>query len=116
MKTALLPNKDGHIVETEIPKYIDEILKRVYNLYDYTFKLNGKYLFGHNRTLESDMEKLEKWAKRYNADCKVITVNNNRSRTERMSGKHIDHILFELTDPVCQALEKAGYLLKKASA
>lgn len=106
-----LPNKEGNYKEMQIPKYIQEILTRVKNKYDYTFILKAKYQYGRNLTLEQDMKKLKEWAERYHAECTIKEEHNDyRYRAERTAGKNMPYFIFELTDPVCQQLEKAGYL------
>lgn len=106
-----LPNKQGHYHEIKIPKYIQEILQRVKNQYNYTFILKAKYQYGRNTTLKQNMEKLKFWAERYGAECTIKEEHNDgRYRMERITGKNMPYIVFELTDPVCHQLEKAGYL------
>jgi len=110
-KTVYLPDKKGCYQEVKIPKYIQEILKRIRNKGLYTFVLKAKYPHGQNGTLSKDMQKFKEWAERYFAECTIIEKNDYwRSKSERQRGINIPYYVFELTDPVCQQLEKAGYL------
>lgn len=96
-----LPNKNGNYKQVKLPNYIVEILKNVRNVSDYTFRLSGVNPVRPAYGVEADLKKLEKWAKRYYADFKILKIN---SAPKNYYG------LFFMTDPVCHQLEKIGYL------
>lgn len=66
--TIYLPNKEGNYKPVKLPKYIQSILENVKNEYDYTFRLKGVNSVRPAYGIESDLQKLEQWAKRYHAD------------------------------------------------
>lgn len=108
---AYLPDKFGAYQEIQIPKYILEILTRVRNKYDYTYRLSAKYVHGRNGCLTQDMSRLKSWAERYHAE---VTIKEEfmpwRTRSDKHSGKNVPFIIFEMTDPVAHALERLGLL------
>ncbi len=91
-----------------IPKHVISTLKLTTALpRPYHYKIRGRYRYGRNATLSSDVARLIAWAKRNHAEARIIE-SNYRDRCAARQGKDIDYIIIELTDPVCLALEKEG--------
>jgi hypothetical protein len=98
---ALLPNKDGNYHPTRVPAYILSILENVTHEYDYIYRLNGVNAVRPAYGIESDLQRLEKWVKRYYADFEIKRINKSPKNY---------YGIFLMTDPVCFQLEKAGIL------
>lgn len=124
------------LTKEDVPKYIKEIVSRLQpvsgNEYadhpeyeiGYTFKLYGKYKRGYESMLESDCEKLIKWANSWYADTRVVekcfweekcAVYNHGfydyTRTFNAANKeHFrNYYVIVITDPVANRFEKDGY-------
>jgi hypothetical protein len=86
-----------------VPKYIKAIAENIRCIGHLTYRLKGVNPVRPAYGIEADIMALEKWATRNYADFKVIKINKQP--------KHY-YAVFEMTDPVAQALEREGYLLK----
>ena len=90
----------------KIPKYIQGM-----NLYEscdelYIFRLQGKYRYGRNLHLHTDLEKLLNWASKKHANIKVVRSHERVLRSERKSGCHVDYYDLFISDPVALYLER----------
>ena len=96
--------------ETPIPKYVQAILKNTKRYpAPYYYKVYGKHRYGQSQALVKDTERFIAWAKRCHADARIL-YTHRRDYRQRKRGLGHDYCLIELTDPVCHALEKAGWL------
>jgi hypothetical protein len=105
----------------KIPKYVEKLLKDVVwagtnnqttGCYGYTYKLQ----LGNNSlrwdVFENNAEKLCKWAEKNGAESKILGRKFYTVKEHRKPHYMKDYILFTMTDPVANELEKIG-LLKK---
>ncbi|ALA07288.1 hypothetical protein SECTIM467_164 [Brevibacillus phage SecTim467] len=83
-----------------IPKYIRDIAENVRCTGLYTYKLVGVNRYRPNYGIYDDFEKLSIWAERNGAEVIVKEVSDV---------KFDYYIVFEMTDPVVQALESEGF-------
>lgn len=84
-----------------IPQYIRDIFENVTHTGVYEYQLRGVNQYRPSYGIYADMEKIKAWAERHGAEvCNIryITRTNNYMA------------IFEMTDPVAHALEKAGVL------
>lgn len=100
-ETVYLPNKGGEYVPVRIPKYIQEILSHTKNDSLYTYKVVGVNPVRPGYGVQPDGAKLAKWASRYHSESNVVRVNEERKNY---------YCLVEITDPIANQLEKAGWL------
>jgi hypothetical protein len=83
-----------------IPKYIDAIVQNVEHRGVYTYKLRGVNQYRRAYGIHDDIAKLKKWAEGNGAELVIKNVCEQPK---------MYYVIFEMTDPVAHALEKAGY-------
>lgn len=119
--------------QTDIPKYIMELLPRLKptvieqenGIVGYTWRLYGLRKVGGIRTLQTEAEKLVKFAKRYYAESYIVKEHMYYDDVPYQQFKgtkwHIqkahrdgfhNYITIVITDPVAKQLEKAKQIIK----
>ena len=126
------------LTKGDVPKYVRKIAKRLkpimYNYSDeegswwgYVFRLDAKWKVGYESQLQSDAERLVKWANGWHAHAKVVKyvwwtdVGNPRDgerlgmsqRRKAWKSGFRNHAIIVLSDPVAYRFEKDGNYIKE---
>jgi hypothetical protein len=105
----------------KVPKYVERLLKDIVyagtdlqdtSCYGYTYKLQLSNNSLRWDIFEGNAEKLCKWAERLGAESKIIGRKFYTIKEHRKPYYKKDYVLFIMTDPIANELEKMG-LLKK---